>query len=152
MTINGRRRSCSSACPVAFHRTSICSTRPTLPRPFRVDRPGFWLRAHRRWPRSLQECRRLGADTGEPKGMGAVPVWFVKIREVQAILAGATRTTAELLAGPSVREGLASLYEEVRPAGSPPASRTRQRLDPGCRQRLARRRNLIPARIARCRR
>ena len=47
------------------------------------------------------------------KGLGAVPVWFVKLSEVQAILAGGKLTTAQLLASPSLRKGLANLYDEV---------------------------------------
>src|SRR5215813_2724641 len=46
-------------------------------------------------------------------GLGAVPVWFVKLSEVQAILAGNTLTLNQLLSSPSLRKGLAQLYEEV---------------------------------------
>jgi hypothetical protein len=48
------------------------------------------------------------------KGLGAVPVWFVKVSEVQAIIAGTNKlTTVQLLASPSLRKGLASQYSEV---------------------------------------
>jgi hypothetical protein len=47
------------------------------------------------------------------KGLGAVPVWFVKVSEVQAILAGNKLTIAQLLASPSLRKGLATQYNEV---------------------------------------
>lgn len=47
------------------------------------------------------------------KGLGAVPVWFVKLSEVQAILAGNSLTTKQLLACPSLRTGIATQYSEV---------------------------------------
>ena len=47
------------------------------------------------------------------KGLGAVPVWFVKLSEVQAIVAGNKLTTVQLLASPSLRKGLATQYDEV---------------------------------------
>jgi hypothetical protein len=48
------------------------------------------------------------------KGLGAVPVWFVKLTEVQAIIAaGNTLTKTQLLASPSLRKGKANVYEEV---------------------------------------
>jgi hypothetical protein len=45
-------------------------------------------------------------------GLGAVPVWFVKLSEVQAILAGNTLTVSQLLASPSLRKGHANVYEQ----------------------------------------
>ena len=50
-------------------------------------------------------------------GLGAVPVWFVKLSEVQAILAGNTLTVNQLLASPSLRQGFATEYEEVDQPG-----------------------------------
>ena len=47
------------------------------------------------------------------KGLGAVPVWFVRLSEVQAILTGNTLTVRQLLASPSLRQGLANVYDEV---------------------------------------
>jgi hypothetical protein len=48
------------------------------------------------------------------KGCGAVPVWFVKLTEVQAIIAaGNTLTKRQLLASQSLRKGKANVYEEV---------------------------------------
>jgi hypothetical protein len=47
------------------------------------------------------------------KGLGAVPVWFVKLSEVQPILAGNKLTTTKLLACPSLRKGVATQYSEV---------------------------------------
>ena len=47
------------------------------------------------------------------KGLGAVPIWFVKLSEVQAILTGNTLTVSQLLASPSLRKGLADVYDEV---------------------------------------
>jgi hypothetical protein len=46
-------------------------------------------------------------------GLGAVPVWFVKLSEVQALLAGNQITVAQLLASPSLRKGVATNYDEV---------------------------------------
>jgi hypothetical protein len=46
-------------------------------------------------------------------GLGAVPVWFVKLSEVQTILAGNTLSVSQLLASPSLRRGFAQIYEEV---------------------------------------
>lgn len=45
-------------------------------------------------------------------GLGAVPVWFVKLSEIQTILAGNKLTVSQLLASPSLRKGLANVYEE----------------------------------------
>ena len=50
-------------------------------------------------------------------GLGAVPVWFVRLSEVQAILVGNTLTMNQLLASPSLRKGLAHLYDEVDQPG-----------------------------------
>jgi hypothetical protein len=47
------------------------------------------------------------------KGLGAVPVWFVKLADAQAVLAGNKLTITQLLAIPSLRRGLAGAYEEV---------------------------------------
>jgi hypothetical protein len=53
----------------------------------------------------------------ELHGLGAVPVWFAKLSEVQAILAGNTLTVSQLLASPSLQKGLAHVYEEVDQPG-----------------------------------
>jgi hypothetical protein len=50
-------------------------------------------------------------------GLGAVPVWFVRLSEIQAILAGNSLTVNQLLASPSLRKGLAYLYDEVDQPG-----------------------------------
>jgi hypothetical protein len=47
------------------------------------------------------------------KGLGAVPVWFVKLADIQAVLAGNKLTITQLLAIPSLRKGYANLYDEV---------------------------------------
>jgi hypothetical protein len=47
------------------------------------------------------------------KGLGAVPVWFVSMTEIQAILAGDKLTITQLLACHSLRKGTATLYDEV---------------------------------------
>jgi hypothetical protein len=47
------------------------------------------------------------------KGLGAVPVWFVKLSDLQPILAGNKLTTTQLLACPSLRKGVATQYSEV---------------------------------------
>jgi hypothetical protein len=48
-------------------------------------------------------------------GLGAVPVWFVKVSDVQAIIAATnTLTTPQLLASPSLRKGLATKYSAVQ--------------------------------------
>lgn len=44
-------------------------------------------------------------------GLGAVPVWFVRISEIQAATADNKLTITELLAMPSLRKGLASQFE-----------------------------------------
>jgi hypothetical protein len=43
--------------------------------------------------------------------------WFVKLSEVQAILAGNSLTASQLLASPSLRKGLANQYNEVNLPG-----------------------------------
>ena len=45
-------------------------------------------------------------------GMGAVPVWFVKLNDVQAILASKKLTVSQLLASPSLRQGFANVYNQ----------------------------------------
>jgi hypothetical protein len=58
------------------------------------------------------------------QGLGAVPVWFAKLSEVQAAVADHNLTLGELLALPSLRKGTAKVFEEVghpgmyRPQGS----------------------------------
>ena len=52
------------------------------------------------------------------KGLGAVPVWFVKLSEIRSILAGNQLTIGQLLASQSLRKGLANLYEEVDMPGT----------------------------------
>ena len=47
------------------------------------------------------------------KGLGAVPVWFVKLADIQAVLSGNKLTITQLLAIPSLRKGFANLYNEV---------------------------------------
>jgi hypothetical protein len=57
------------------------------------------------------------------QGLGAVPVWFVKLSEIQAATADNKLTITEILAMPSLRKGLASefqlveLYGGLRPQG-----------------------------------
>jgi hypothetical protein len=50
-------------------------------------------------------------------GLGSVPVWFVKLSEVQPIVAGNTLTVSQLLACPSLRKGFANVYDEVDQPG-----------------------------------
>lgn len=47
------------------------------------------------------------------RGLGAVPVWFVKLSDLQTMLAADKITVAGLLASPSLRKGLANVYDEV---------------------------------------
>jgi hypothetical protein len=51
------------------------------------------------------------------KGLGAVPVWFVKLSDIQAVLAGNKLTVTQLLNIPSLRMGFANLYDEVDEPG-----------------------------------
>jgi hypothetical protein len=51
-------------------------------------------------------------------GLGAVPMWFVKLSEFRAAIADGTLTVPEILALPSLRKGSASVYEEVTHPGS----------------------------------
>jgi hypothetical protein len=51
------------------------------------------------------------------KGLGAVPVWFAKLADIQAVLAGNKLTITQLLAIPSLRKGLANLYDEIDQPG-----------------------------------
>ncbi|HEY2018474.1 MAG TPA: hypothetical protein VGH38_33440 [Bryobacteraceae bacterium] len=50
------------------------------------------------------------------KGLGAVPIWFVKLTDVQAALGGNKLTITQLLAMPSLRKG-SNLYGEVDQPG-----------------------------------
>jgi Carboxypeptidase regulatory-like domain len=45
-------------------------------------------------------------------GLGPVPVWFLKLSEVQTILAGNKLTLGQLLASPSLQKALAKVHEE----------------------------------------
>ncbi|MBZ5625117.1 MAG: hypothetical protein LAQ69_41395 [Acidobacteriia bacterium] len=63
------------------------------------------------------------ADAGpihaESRGLGAVPIWFVKWNELQAAIADGTLTIDELWALSSVRVGYASFFQEtLHPLGS----------------------------------
>jgi hypothetical protein len=81
------------------------------------------------------------------KGLGAVPVWFVKVSDVQAIVAGTNKlTTAQLLASSSLRKGLAT--ERSGPVRHVQPSGRRQWLDRSGGERLAGRRDQFPARMA----
>jgi len=51
------------------------------------------------------------------KGLGAVPVWFVKLSDIQAILARNKLTITQMLAIPSLRKGFANLYDEIDQPG-----------------------------------
>jgi hypothetical protein len=51
-------------------------------------------------------------------GLGAVPVWFVKVSEFEAAAADGMLTITEILAMPSLRKGLASVFEEVDHPGA----------------------------------
>lgn len=60
------------------------------------------------------------ADAGpiqtESRGLGAVPIWFVKWSELQTAIADGTLTVPELWKIPSLRIGTASFYQEgLRP-------------------------------------
>jgi hypothetical protein len=46
-------------------------------------------------------------------GLGVVPVWFVRLSEVRAMLADDKITVGRLLASPSLRKGLANVYDET---------------------------------------
>lgn len=54
------------------------------------------------------------------RGLGAVPMWFVSLAEIEAARADDVLTIGELEALPSLRKGSASYYREIlRPSGSP---------------------------------
>jgi hypothetical protein len=54
----------------------------------------------------------------ESRGLGAVPIWFVRWTELQTAMADGTLTVTELFAIPSLRIGSASFFQEsVRPVG-----------------------------------
>ncbi len=64
----------------------------------------------------------LSADQGpiqsESRGLGAVPVWFVKWTELQTAIADGILTVSEMRTLPSLRIGTASFYQEsFRPLG-----------------------------------
>jgi hypothetical protein len=46
-------------------------------------------------------------------GLGAVPVWFVKVHEIEAAMADEVLTIGELGALPSLARGSAAFYEEI---------------------------------------
>jgi hypothetical protein len=47
-------------------------------------------------------------------GLGAAPVWFVRLPEIQAAVADGNLTIAEILAMPSLRKGFASQFESLQ--------------------------------------
>ena len=51
------------------------------------------------------------------QGLGAVPVWFAKLSEVQATVADDKLTITEIQALPSLRKGVAKVFEEVSHIG-----------------------------------
>ena len=54
------------------------------------------------------------------RGLGAVPMWFVSLAEIEAARADDVMTIGELEALPSLRKGSATYYREIlRPSGSP---------------------------------
>jgi hypothetical protein len=54
------------------------------------------------------------------RGLGAVPVWFVELSEIEAAVADDVLTIGELESLPSLRKGSADYYREtLRPSGSP---------------------------------
>lgn len=54
------------------------------------------------------------------RGLGAVPVWFVSLPEIEAAVADDVLTIGELEALPSLQKGSAHYYKEfLRPSGSP---------------------------------
>lgn len=54
------------------------------------------------------------------RGLGAVPMWFISLSEIEAAIADDMLTIGELEALPSLRKGSASYYREIlRPSGSP---------------------------------
>ena len=63
----------------------------------------------------------------ELRGLGAVPIWFVRWNELQAALADGTLTISELWAMPSLRIGAASFFQEsLQPVGAPATRRSLQ--------------------------
>ncbi len=61
----------------------------------------------------------LGPIQTQSRGLGAVPIWFVKWSELQTAIADGTLTVPELWTMPSLRIGSASFYQEgLRPLGS----------------------------------
>jgi hypothetical protein len=74
---------------------------------------GLSLRAYRGGHAILKDPGDFIPVQAVLKGLGAVPVWFVKLSEVQPILAGNKLTTTQLLACPSLRKGVATQYSEV---------------------------------------
>jgi len=51
-------------------------------------------------------------------GLGAVPVWFVRLAEIQAAAADGNLTITEILAMPSLRKGVASQFESLQQPGA----------------------------------
>ena len=51
-------------------------------------------------------------------GLGAVPVWFARLSEVQAAVADNKLTITEILALPSLRKGSANVFDEVTHPGA----------------------------------
>jgi hypothetical protein len=54
----------------------------------------------------------------QSRGLGAVPIWFVALDELEAAVADGVLTVQELLSLPSLRMGSASFFrEQLRPTG-----------------------------------
>jgi hypothetical protein len=63
----------------------------------------------------------------ELRGLGAVPIWFVRWSELQTAIADGTLTIAELWTLPSLRIGSASFFQEsLQPVGAPAVRRSLQ--------------------------
>src|SRR5262249_32809970 len=50
--------------------------------------------------------------SSELRGLGAVPIWFVKLSELQAAMATGEVTIVDLVSMPSLRIGTATFYQE----------------------------------------
>jgi hypothetical protein len=110
---------------IAFYRLPECVPRDfnllsffDIPRAFRCP---LTVRGFEIWKNGLPPVD-FAPIQSELRGLGAVPIWFVKWNELQAAIADGTLTVSELWTIPSLRVGSAGFFQEsLHPLGAPAA-------------------------------
>jgi hypothetical protein len=108
---------------IAFYRLPECVPRDfnllsffDIPRAFACP---LTVRGFEIWKNGLPPVD-FAPIQNELRGLGAVPVWFVRWSELQGAIADGTLTITELWTIPSLRIGTASFFQlSIQPVGAP---------------------------------